>query len=764
MTSVPSRKPRHAWLLPLGTLVFCVGILLGRAAENALFPLLALGLAGLGLLLAPKKRAVGMALVLVFGAVWGFFGYHPPMPEEGAYLLRGTVAQEVALKNDGQAQTVLTDVTLDGQRRPNAYWTFYLDEGETLPEWLIPGAQVEAAVRVYHPSTRQNPGGFDFKEYLLQRGIRFGAYGNEGLQPVNAGFSLRGWLAGLRHDLTLRLMDTMGQDAGAYAAAMLLGTRDFIPEDDRAAFNDLGIAHILSVSGYHVGVLCALLLLLTRPLPLSRRWRLALEAAVLLGYCLLVGGNAPVVRAAGLLLLRELLRTRHRQLLPLHTLCATALTQLLFNPTLLTGASFQLTYGAMLGLLLVFPWLQGRRSFRTAPGQRLWEALCAATAAQAGVLAPQLYWFGELPLLSILLNMAVMTLSGGLMALYWAALATLWLPGLRELLGGFAAGATSLLLSAIRALAKLPCTTLWTRQADALTWLGWGLLILAASHLLPRRMEKRRPLLLTAGAALVAAILLPLPQNTSAYTQLSVGNADAAILQDRDMTVVIDVGEDGQALAGYLHQRRQRIEMLIVTHLHTDHAGGIAALLEEGVPVDVCCLPAGAELPLIDSEVLPLLENLAATGTEIRYLSRGDVLPLPSGEITVLWPVEGHASPLHDANDVGLALRAEVAGTTLLLTGDLTGAYERYAALPADILKAAHHGSASSTSEDFLTTVNPQVLLLSNRLESRAVRMAELAGEIPLYDTERDGAITVRFLGDGMFEVETTLGDPPWQR
>ena len=758
MFSVPQSTPAYiAWLLPAGALFFSCGILLGRSGLPPAFSLAAMALSALALLLSRGWRRTAAALLaaVALGALLGERAYHPSMPAEGEALLRGTVVQEVAWDEDGQVQTVLSGVTLDGASQPDAYWTYYLGEGESPPEWLVPGVQVECIVRVYHPSGQDNPGGFNFREYLLQRNIRYGAFGATGLTKADLGFSLPGEIAAVRHALCQRLMAVMGEEAGAYAAAMLLGAQDFLPADDRAAFQELGIAHILSVSGFHVGVLAGLMLMLLRPLPLGRGARVAAEAVLLAGYCLLTGGNSPVVRAALLLLWRAFTRTRRRQVLPLHTLCVAALVQLLFNPTLLTGPSFQLSYGAMLGLTLAYPWLRTRLACPGKFPRQVWDAFCASLAAQLGVLLPQLYWFGELPLLSLVLNMAVTALAGGLITLYWATLAALPVPLLREALGMLSASVTHVILAAVRFLADLPVTTLWTRQADTFTFAGWVLLLLGMSALLPRRLVRRRPALLIAGALLVALILLPLPTGDPAYTQFNVGDGDAAVLQDGDTTVVIDLGEDGQTVANYLHQRRQHVDLLILTHLHTDHASGLRALLDEHIPVAVCCLPYAAQTPVIDEELLPLLEELAATGTVFRALSRGDALDLPNGQLTVLWPEAGRVTALHDANDTCLVLQAEINGVTLLLTGDLPAVYEPYIALPSDILKAAHHGSASATTPAFLAAVQPSLLLQSNRNAAREARMQALAGDIPLYATSQCGAITIRFPGDGQFTVET---------
>lgn len=753
MRSQTSRQP---WLLPLLALCLTAGMLIGRVAATWVYAAGAAVGCALGMLYRPVRRPCLLLLTISFGALLGWNAWHPVLPEEGDVVVTGRVIQEISLREDGQVQTVLSGVTLDGEAiSGDAYWTYYLAEGEVLPEALRPGSSVTFAARLYHPSREDNPGGFDFREYLLQRGVIIGLYGAQELSFPEESWTLLGWMAGLRHDLSQRLMAVMGQEHGSYAAAMLLGERGFLPDEDIAAFQRLGIAHILSVSGYHVGVLAAICLLALRPLHWPRGLRMLAEGAVLGLYCLLVGGSAPVVRAAVLFLLWEAARLRHRQGLALHTLCLSAMVQLILSPTLLTSASFQLTYGAMLGLLLLRPRLVALHACANPFRQRLWESLCACVAAQIGILPAQLYWFGELPLLSLMANCLLMGVTGGLMGLYWLTLFLLPIPGLRELVGGAAAWVTQGLLTAIRWLGSFEGTTLWTRQADVVTVLGWMLLMAGLAGFLPRCIRTRRWRVALLGALLTLTILLPLPSTGTTYTQFSVGNADAAILEDEGMVVVIDTGEDGQTIANYLHHRRSVVDVLVLTHLHSDHAGGVRALLDEGIPVEVCYLPTGAEDALVDEGMLPLLAELAAAGTQIRTLSRGDVITLPSGSLMTLWPDAVLNRPGGDANDSCLVLLAEVKGTTLLLTGDMTGTYEKYAAIRADILKVAHHGSGSSTGADFLSAVSPQALLLST---GDAERTASLAARtrLPMYSTEQRGAVIIR-LEEDSFIINTYL-------
>ena len=141
-----------------------------------------------------------------------------------------------------------------------------------------------------------------------------------------------------------------------------------------------------------------------------------------------------------------------------------------------------------------------------------------------------------------------------------------------------------------------------------------------------------------------------------------------------------------------------------------------------------------------------LLAQLRASGTEIRYLGKGDELPLPSGSLSVLWPENGKTRPGQDANRYSLVSLITLKGVTLLQAGDISGEYEMYSAVSADLLKAPHHGSSSSSSEAYLDAVDPQAVLLSCKSESRHLAYAErLSPDTVLWSTARSGALTLRF-------------------
>lgn len=751
--SQTDKSLRLGWVLPCATPCLAVGILLGRAAENAYPALIAMLCALVAALVTQEKlrKTAVCAFFLAFGIVHGSMAYHPTLPAVGTYTVTGVVAEEIRFRADGQVRTVLQDVTLNGESiSGGVYWTCYPQEDMPFPENLLPGSRVTLQARIYHPKGADNPGGFDFKDYLLQRGIHLGLYGMNDLTVEDAAVGFFGWSARVRHELTKRLVDVMGEEAGNYASTMLLGSRNLIPSEDRAAFNRMGIAHILSVSGYHVGVLAGMLMLVMSALHVRWGWRVLVTAVVLGFYAMLTGLNPPVVRAAVLVVLYQIGRWQHRQNNAPHLLLACAMLQLLASPTQLTGASFQLSYGAMAGLVLVAPYLQRRWSPKRKRLKRLWRAVSATIAAQLGVLLPTLYWFQELPLLAIFFNIIVLAGSSLLLTAQWIVLALLPVPWISQVAGAAIGWVTNWLLWLIRAVGGASWLSVRTGQVNALTVMGLLFLMAGLTYIWPFR----RKWLLISGPVLLAASLIFLPYPYTTYMQFSVGNADAALIRSHDVTVAIDTGEDGAELASYLVQEGLNLDALVLTHLHSDHAGGIQALLEEDIAVARVYLPVGAQQAEIDEGMSELLEALLSAGTELSLLARGDRLLVPDGEMTVLWPERGKVRPGMDANLHCLVAHLTLSGTSLLLTGDLDGLYEDYVAVPADILKAAHHGSKDSTSAAFLQTVSPQTVLLSGGDEDRYLSMQERCGTIPLYGTYADGAIIIDFSDDG-YTVKT---------
>lgn len=758
---VSDARTRHALLqtalLPCAALLMMAGIALGFQAPTSAMPMLCVSAALAGLLLLGRRRtrAAGcLLLTFLLGAALGIRTANPTLPPEGDAQVTGVVAGEVDFRAEkGQVRVILRDVMLNGERiASGAYWTYYLKTDENIPDFLTPGARISMTAEVYHPQGQRNPHGYDFRQALRQKNILIGLYGAAKLQALPDGLSLYGLAARFNHRMAQTLRDVCGEKAGQLASAVLLGMRDEVPDEEQEQFRQLGIAHILSVSGFHVGVLVALLALLMMPVK-HRRLRMTLTLPMLLAYAFLTGGNAPAVRAVLLWALVCWGRIRHKRVLMPHVLCASAMIQLMFAPAQLFSASFQMTYGVMAAICGITaqtaPNAQKKRGWRG----KILSLLSVSAAAQFGVLLPELYWFGRVPLLGIAVNVLLVAGMNVLLLLDWVTLLLTPIPWLAALPGTATRAVSEGFLHLVNALGRF-APTLWTRQPDAWVVLGW-LLVFAA--LLPfgksrnrwQNRKKRLPML-AAGAVLMAMIWLPAPFSGTEYIQLDMGDADAAVLRQEKHVLVVDAGEYGGDLASYLRAEHLPVDLLVLTHLHSDHAGGVRELLDEGIPIRRCVMPSGALTADFDEEVLPLLARMEENGTVIETVCRGDILQWAEGKLTVLFPPEGFSAS--NANDGSMALLVEAEGVKLLLTGDLSARYGQYAAVSADVVKAAHHGSKNGTTQAFLDESAPTAVLVSTKRENAADYLRGIT-DADVYSTLESGAIIIR-MADGHFTIE----------
>lgn len=728
-------------------------------------------LAGVGAALIWLLRRYGMrcgmgiaVLCFALGAMHAHAAFDLPMPQPGTYEITGYVYGGSTERSDNRISFVLGDIALDGQAiRGKAYCSLHHDD---LPPELFDGAQVRFTGRIYHPDGKSGEPRMDFRLWMRQKGYSFGVAAYQGISMENTSSSapVKDAAYRVRQVFGAAFERIMGQN-GRIAMALLFGERDGLTEDEYAAFQDLGIAHVMSVSGLHVGLVGAMLMMALERFSLKRRAQLCVLCFFLLDYCALTGFSAASVRAAVMLICVSLSRLVLRRGDRITTLATAMLMVLLIDPLSALSAGFVLSFGTMLGIILYSRpaqevleqiWPQpsvntkrrNPKAFLARLQMQLKSLVVVSFTAQLGVVLPTMRYFQQLPLYGIVINLLIVPLVGGvLVPLYAAALLCSLFPFIGMIVGGAASFMTDVLLWLVRLLSTLPYAAIRTASPPVIVCIGLG----AAGVMLSRRVPGRLRTRIIAAALTVLVSLGGWAVQRPAelrYIQLSVGQADAALLMDGDKTVVIDTGADGAASLDYLLHENRDVDALILTHLHLDHAGGVAALLDSGIKVKHIYLPANAEKQRLDAQALAIYDRILSEDIPLTALASGDELRYNRSIIRVLWPKRETVRSGHDANDYPLALAIELDGFTLLHASDLTGLYESYAAVPADVLKAAHHGSSESSYDRFLDFVSPKYALLSISSSSRSLPGAATLGRladrgIEILRTDECGDITL---------------------
>jgi len=404
----------------------------------------------------------------------------------------GTVAS-VELR-EGGGRLILEDLSVRdlGPQSTPARVRIAVRTKEELPE---PGDEVAVRAMLMPPPRPVAPGAYDFSRDLFFRGIGAVGYGMGTPKVILHAQPSFGetWLASLRQRITLRILDALTPPEAGVAAALLTGQRGHIPEDDMVAVRSAGLAHLLAISGLHVGLVAGILFFVFRA-ALALNERLALDhpikkwaavAALLgsLGYMLLTGATIPTQRAFLMLFLVLSAVLLDRTAITMRLVAWAALVVLLLRPESMLGASFQLSFAAVVALIAVYEtWRVGRSNGDRGKVRRLFGYVTGVgltTLIASAAIAPlAAYHFNRLPVYDLLGNLVAVPVAS-LWVMPWGLAALALMPlGLEQLaLIPMSWGIAAILWTA-HAVASLPGAVLLVRSAP-----GWGLPLFAVGLL-----------------------------------------------------------------------------------------------------------------------------------------------------------------------------------------------------------------------------------------------------------------------------------------
>ena len=650
------------------------------------------------------------------------------------------------------------------------------------------GDLIEVTGKLETPPTLED---FDYREYLARRGVYSTiAYPKVALLATGQGSPLWAGLYDLRADLGSALADALPEPEASLAEGILLGQRTSLPPSLSQAFNDTGTSHLLAVSGYNVTLVAGLFIAGLAWL-IGRRRAAWLALAAIVGYAFLVGGQPSVQRAAIMGGLYVVAMALGRQSGALQALALAGTGMTVFDPQLVKDASFQLSFASTLGLIVFAPALRAHLERALMPGDgddSLPGPLRAAVELLAVTLAAVVFTvpivavdFGRISLVALPANLltvpafplimitAALTAVGGMVS-----------STVGTFLGWLTWPAVAYLRAVVEAMADVPSAAVsidgfeaWHAAVYyvALAGVVWLAARRPGRPLLPTPPEwlgrllggAREPLratpalglagVLTLASVFVWLLVLGSPGERLTVTFLDVGQGDAILIRSpAGHRILVDGGPSGDAISAALGRHlpfwERHLDLVVLTHPDEDHLAGLVTVLER-YDVDRALAPPATDDSPADRAWREALEREHVPTSEA---VAGQWIDLGGGAwLSVLHPP---AEPLAGAeeDDNAVVLKLTLGEASFLLTADLGSRGETYLTnrhtdLQATVLKVAHHGSATSSSPDFLAAVEPLTAVVSvgrdngyglpspetlDRLEPRPVFRTDLNGDIEI--------------------------------
>ena len=700
------------------------------------------------------------------------------------------------------------------------------DETFAFPQ-LAYGERVRVIGRFREPRNFGNPGAFDYRQYLADRGVSaLIAVRADRLErlPGFSGSPAGLWRSRLRNALLDRIHALWSQNDAGLLSAMLVSERSQVAREARTDFQRSGTYHLLVVAGLHLGILAWFCYALLRRIRVNEVIASLITIAFACSYAWLADDGVPIWRATLMLSFYLAARLLYRPHAALNGIGGAALVLLAIDPRSIFSASFQLSFIAVLAIIAIAapllertsePYLQGlhqlestaldlhlppriaqfRLDLRMISGRvagfigsrlstffiarttwaalRLFELVVLSVVMQLALALPTAWYFHRATTLSVAANLFAVPLAGILLPAALIALACSYVVPPLATIPAHIASATLHVIS--------HSTIFFGRAIDlrvATPRLSVVVACAAAFVLAAVVIRAHRAIATAALAVFVLAAALPVltpppVQRRSGLlevTAIDVGQGDALlVVAPNGQTLLIDsggqlgpshsefdFGED--VISPYLWSRGIRsLDAVALTHAHQDHIGGMHGVLSNFHPRELWLGP--------DPDTYAMRALLAQARAEhiaMRNLNSHDDFDFGGADVKVLAPMPGYTPGVRASNNDSLVLELGYGATRALLAGDIEKKVERELAgsppetqpgmyadlLPllkrdikddseapiqsgfpmirssdrpiirshdihADLLKVAHHGSATSTTPEFLAAVHPQFAIIS---------------------------------------------------
>lgn len=593
------------------------------------------------------------------------------------------------------------------------------------------GREIEFEGVLSLPKGVRNPGGFDYRRYLLQKGVGASLFAYP--YDIKPGIGKRGNFLtqtglNIRKRIIYVIENSLPPQQAGLMNGMLIGYREGLSDEVQEAFSNAGLTHIMAVSGANVAFLVLPLAFLLKLFRLRKALANLLIMALLVLFVFVTGFEPSVLRAVIMAIILLLSGIIYREPDTYAAIALSCLLLLMVNPCMLFNVGFQLSYAATLSIVMLYKNIKKLISWRFMPGW-ISDVLAATVAAQLGVLPITLVSFNKVSVIAILPNLLavpmleVITILGTLMALLGQFSLVI-----SQVIGYLCCVLLSIVLLITKLASDVPFAVLKTVTPPIIAAVAYYITVWFLLWYKPLKS-----ITLKLGHAVIALSLILIfvlvsvlqPQRLEVVF-LDVGEGDSAFIRTAaGKTILLDGGgstNPGKAsiigesvvIPFLLDSGVVRLDAVIASHPHADHIQGLIDVLKQ-MKVNRLIIPSIQD----ENGFAPLLNAADSKDIPVARCGRGSVIRLDSEtRFDVLSPENGLSVDNDSFNNTSLVLKLVYGSAGILFTGDAESVVEQElvgqgADLSAEVIKIAHHGSRTSTTAELLGKVKPQAAVIS---------------------------------------------------
>ena len=645
-------------------------------------------------------------------------------------------------------------------------------------------------------SSARNEGGFDYKQYLKSKNV----YGIISVDKKDIKLIKKNnvdvidLLANkVSNSMKIKIEQNLSNETSKLLSGILIGNKNNLQKEIQEDFRNSSLSHVLAISGMHVSYIMLGITFVINKMKFNKKISKIITIFILLFFIILTGKTASVTRACFMSSYIILASLFHKKAHVLASISISLLIILIINPYLILDIGLQLSYGGTIGIVLIYPILKKLKKKKEDKNskfkkiihkvkEKILDIILITISANLVIFPIVLFHYNTISFTFIISNLLISPIIGIIIILgFISVFASYIISPISKVMFLILQTFLNLLIKIAHFCAELPFSKVYFPTPKIYVIIIYYVflifIILARNKIIVVKKINKKIIIIFVIIIIILNLILNFIPKTFTISFIDVGQGDSMLISTpKGKKILIDGGgsrdEESfnigkQTLIPYLLNKGiTKLDYILISHFDSDHVGGILSVLEE-LKVEKVIICEQEE----NENYRRFKEIVKNKKIKVYVVKKGDNVKIEENILlNILWPKDEKIKE-NAINNNSIVAKLNYKNFSILLTGDIEKIaeneilkeYENSNILNANILKVAHHGSKSSSINEFLEKVKPQIALIGvgekntfgHPNEGVLKRLENINTKI--YRTDKKGEITIKINRKGCIKIKTKL-------